>query len=358
METSIATGGPVRLVGAGTEIGQVETALANPPDRGSALLVSGAPGIGKTALLEVAARRAQDRGYRVLAVTGVESEAALPYAGLQQLLQPLLASAGSLPDPQKAALLTALGMRSGQAPEGFLVALAALNLIVEVAGDKPIVVVADDVQWLDGPTSSVLAFISRRLESTRTLLVIGLREGFDTPLRAAQLQEIDVGPLNETASMQLLDQVAPELEARTRRRILDEALGNPLALVELPRALRQASDNQETASYGMPLTDRLERAFSAQASRLPKDTQAALLLTALDMEPSVSEVLTAARLLAGKEMSIDVLEPALDFRLIAIAGPRVRFRHPLIRSALDQRSEEHTSELQSRQYLVCRLLLE
>src|SRR6267378_1415803 len=142
MQTSIATGRPVRLVGREAEIGQVETALANSSDRGSVLLVNGAPGIGKTSLLEVAARRAQDRGYRVLAVTGVESEAALPYAGLQQLLQPLLASAGSLPDPQKAALLTALGMRSGPAPEGFLVALAALNLTVQVAADKPIVVAA------------------------------------------------------------------------------------------------------------------------------------------------------------------------------------------------------------------------
>jgi len=336
MQTSIAKGRHGRLVGREAEIGQVETALANSSDRGSALLVSGAPGIGKTSLLEVAARRAQDRGYRVLAVTGVESEAALPYAGLQQLLQPLLASAGSLPDPQKAALLTALGMRSGPAPEGFLVALAALNLIVEAAGDKPIVVVADDVQWLDGPTSSVLAFISRRLESTRTLLVIGLREGFDTPLRSAHLQEIDVGPLTETASMQLLDQVAPELEAQMRRRVLDEAVGNPLALVELPRALKQASDSQKTAPHGMPLTDRLERTFSGQASTLPNETQSALLLVALDVEPSVSEVLSAARLLAGKELSMDVLEPALDSGLITISGARIRFRHPLIRSALDQ----------------------
>jgi predicted ATPase len=164
METSTAAGRDVRLVGREAEVDQVETALANAADRGSALLVSGASGIGKTSLLEVAVRRAHDRGYRVLAVTGVESEADLPFAGLQQLLQPVLASAGSLPDPQKAALLTALGMRAGPAPEVFLVALAALNLIVEVAADKPIVVVADDVQWLDGPTTSVLTFISRRLE--------------------------------------------------------------------------------------------------------------------------------------------------------------------------------------------------
>src|SRR5216683_1675816 len=116
MESSTATGRDLRLVGRETEIGDVETALANAVDRGSVLLVSGAPGIGKTSLLEVAARRAQDRGYRVLAVTGVESETDLPYAGLQQMLQPLLASAGGLPDPQKAALLTALGMRAGPAP--------------------------------------------------------------------------------------------------------------------------------------------------------------------------------------------------------------------------------------------------
>src|SRR6266480_2001937 len=336
MATSTAIAHEARLFGREAEIAQLEGTLHDAAGHGGALLVSGAAGIGKTSLLEIASSRARERGYRVLVVTGSQSEADFPYAGLQQLLQPVLASAGSLADPQKTALLTALGMRGGPPPEVFLVGLAALNLIVDVAGDTPMVLVADDVQWLDRATSTVLAFIGRRLESTRMLLVIGLREGFRTPLGSAHLAEIHIGPLNETASMQLLDQVAPELEARTRRRILDEALGNPLALVELPRALRQASDNQEAAPYGMPLTDRLERAFSAQASRLPKDTQAALLLTALDMEPSVSEVLTAARLLAGKEMSIDVLEPALDFRLIAIAGPRVRFRHPLIRSALDQ----------------------
>src|SRR6266849_2844000 len=336
MGTLTATGPDVGLVGREIEIGQVESALASAADRGTALLLSGAPGIGKTSLLELAARRAQDRGYRVLAISGVESEANLPYAGLQQLLQPVLASADSLADPQKAALLAALGMRSGPPPEIFLVSLGALNLIVDVGADKPICAIADDAQWLDAPTASVLTFIARRLESTRTLVVIGLREGFDTPLRSAHLPEVHVGPLNDAASIQLLDQVSPELEPPMRRRILDEALGNPLALVELPHALRLAGNSQETTPHGMPLTDRLERTFSAQAARLPKDTQSALLLVALNVEPSVSEVLSAARLLIGKGVSVDVLEPALDIGLIAIAGARVRFRHPLMRSALDQ----------------------
>jgi len=336
MGTSTATGRDVGLVGRTTEIGQVESALANAADRGTALVVSGAPGIGKTSLLGLAASGAQDRGYRVLAITGVESEANLPYAGLQQLLQPVLASAGSLADPQKAALLAALGMRSGPPPEMFLVGLAALNLVVDVGADRPICAIVDDAQWLDAPTASVLTFIARRLESTPTLLVIGLRDGFETPLRSAHLPEIQLGPLDDAASTELLTRVAPTLEPPIRRRILDEALGNPLALVELPHALRQASDGQEMAPHGMPLTDRLERTFSAQASRLPKDTQSALLLVALDVEPSVIEILSAARLLIGKEVSVDILEPALDIGLIAIAGARVRFRHPLIRSALDQ----------------------
>jgi DNA-binding CsgD family transcriptional regulator/tetratricopeptide (TPR) repeat protein len=336
MATSTATGRDVRLVGRETEIAELETALASAADRGSALLVSGEAGIGKTSLLEAAGSRAEDRGYRVLAVTGVESEADLPYAGLHQLLQPVLAAAGNLADPQKTALLTALGMRAGPPPEVFLVALATLSLIADVAGDKPIVVIGDDVQWLDGPTSAVLTFISRRLESTRVLLVIGLREGFDTQLRSAHVPEIHIGPLGAAASMRLLDQVAPDLEPPLRRRILDEALGNPLALVELPRAARQMSDTQELSPHALPLTDRLERTFSAQASRLPKDTQSALLLVALGVEPSVGELLSAARLLAGKEVAFEVLEPAVDIGLIAMAGSRVRFRHPLIRSALSQ----------------------
>src|SRR5260370_18517863 len=170
MGTLTATGPDVGLVGREIEIGQVESALASAADRGTALLLSGAPGIGKTSLLELAARRAQGRGLRVLAITGVESEAYLPYAGLQQLLQPVLASAGSLADPQKAALLAALGMRSGPPPEMFLVALGALNLIVDVGADKPICAIADDAQWLDAPTASVLTFVAPRLESTRTLV--------------------------------------------------------------------------------------------------------------------------------------------------------------------------------------------
>jgi DNA-binding CsgD family transcriptional regulator len=329
--------GASRLVGRDAELAQLDKALAEATEHGGALLVTGAAGIGKTSLLDVATSDARSRGYKVLTVTGLESEADLPFAGLHQLLQPVLPSAGALPGPQKNALLTALGMRAGAPPEVFLVGLATLSLIDEVADERPLVVVADDFQWLDSATSSVLSFVARRLESTHILLIVGLRETFQTALRSGQLPEIHVEPLSATASADLLVSVAPDLDLQTRRLILDEALGNPLALLELPRALRlQGTDGREGALRSIPLTDRLERTFSAQAGQLPKFTQAALLLIALDKDPTVSDVLGATRKQVGEEVTVDVLQPALDAGLIFVAGSTVRYRHPLIRSALDQ----------------------
>jgi hypothetical protein len=198
-------------------------------------------------------------------------------------------------------------------------------------------VVADDFQWLDRATSSVLGFVARRLESTHILLVIGLREAVQTTLRPLHLPEIQVEPLSDTASADLLVSVAPDLDLQTRRLILDEALGNPLALLELPRAFRlQGTDGREGALRSIPLTDRLERTFSAQAGRFPKHTQAALLLIALDHYPTVSDVLGAMRKQVGEEVTVDVLQPALEAGLISVAGSTVRYRHPLMRSALDQ----------------------
>src|SRR4029077_5000035 len=165
-----------RLVGREAELAQLDRALAEAAEHRGALFVTGAGGNGKTSLLEVAASDARSRGYKVLAITGLESEADLPYAGLHQLLQPVLGSAGALPVPQKNALLTALGMRAGAPPEVFLVGLATLSLMDQVADERPLVVVADDFQWLDGATSSVLNFVSRRLASTHILLLAVRRE--------------------------------------------------------------------------------------------------------------------------------------------------------------------------------------
>src|SRR6202521_4592467 len=196
--------GAAGLVGRDAEMAQIDNALAEAAEHGGALLISGAAGIGKTSLLDHAATNARAQGYKVLAVTGLESEADLPYAGLHQLLQPVLQSAGALPGPQKNALLTALGMRAGAPPEVFLVGLATLSLMEEVADERPLLVVVDDFQWLDGATSSVLSFVARRLESTHILLIAGLRDTFQTTVRSGQLPEIRVEPLSDTASADLL----------------------------------------------------------------------------------------------------------------------------------------------------------
>lgn len=318
--------GPTPLFGRDTEVARLERALGDAVEHGGAMLVTGPAGIGKTALLNAISDQARSRGYAVLSVTSVESEADLPYAGLQELLQPVLSRAGALPTPQKNALLIALGMVSGPPPDVFLVGLATMNLLDEVGGEGPLLVVVDDLQWLDSLTSSVLGFVSRRLEATHILLVMGTREHGD------QILEMNLDPLSRAAATQLLGSVASDLDVQTRRIILDQALGNPLALLELPRAFRlYGADGREGALRRIPLTERLERTFSAQARQLPEQTQSALLLVAVDKDPTVNDVLAAMRIDA-----LDVLQPAVDAGLISIAGPTVRCRHPLIRSAVEQ----------------------
>ncbi len=325
------------LVGRETEFAVLEAGLRMAVEHGGAFLITGPPGIGKTSLLNAVAAEARSRGYNALAMTGLESEAQLPYAGLHQLLQTVMASVDTLAPPQKAALLTALGMTAGPAPAVFLVGLATLNLIDEAADEKPTVLVADDAQWLDGPTSAVLTFVARRLESTSILLLVGMRDRFESTLRSAGLTDIHVGPLDDAAATDLLDSIAPNLGRDVHRRILEQALGYPLALVELPRALtQQAVHGGHSAPGTVPLTERLERTFSARAATLPKDTRTALLLAALDDDPSVAEVLAATGIQTGGHVAVDVLEPALESGLITLAGANIRFRHPLIRSALEQ----------------------
>ncbi len=231
-----------------------------------ALVVHGEPGVGKTALLEYLAGRAT--GCRVLRV-----------AGVHQLCAPLLDRLGVLPEPQRKALRTAFGMSTGPAPDRFLVGLAVLGLLSEVAAERPVVCLADDAQWLDRASAQVLAFVARRLGAEPVGLVFGTRVAGS---ELARLPELAVGGLAEHDARALLDAVLTgPIDARVRDEIVAETRGNPLALLELPRV---ATPAELAGGFGLPgalpLTGRIEDSFRRQIGALPAQARRLLLLLA------------------------------------------------------------------------------
>jgi hypothetical protein len=257
-------------------------------------------GIGKSALLAAAARLAADSGVRVLSATGIQAEARLPFAGLHQLLRPILPLAERLPPPQRAGLLSAFGMADAEPAGPFLIGLAALELISEAAPGTPVLLTADDAQWLDEPSCAVLGFVARRLAAEPTVLLVTIRDGLASPFGAAGLPELVLAGLTEPAAAALLDARAPGLDPALRDRLLAEAAGNPLALVELPKAMRPGLPAFRGLPPSLlPLTARLERTFAAQESGLPAATRAVLLAAAADDAGALPEVLVAASALTG-----------------------------------------------------------
>jgi hypothetical protein len=219
------------LFGRDVELATVHGLIDRIGEHGSALVIEGESGIGKSALLTAASRYAIGHGIRVLAANGVESEAHLPFAGLHQLLRPLMAEMQALAAPQRDLLFAILGMSSVEAPELYRVALAVLDLLSDSAESIAILLLVDDFHVLDQPTKDVLVFVARRLESDPIVLLIGRRtEHFATAVDSDRLPELLIGPLDEATAAALLDANAPGLKGALRRRLLSEAAGNPLAL--------------------------------------------------------------------------------------------------------------------------------
>ncbi|NUR75073.1 MAG: AAA family ATPase, partial [Thermoleophilia bacterium] len=330
--TTIEVPRPATLVGRDSEIARLKDVLRALPDAGSALVLLGDAGIGKSCLLEELANLARQAGARVLDVAGIEPEAQLPFAGLLQLLGPVLNHVDALPQSQRRALLAAFEIEAGPAPQPFLVALAALGLLTEAAAVAPIVVVVDDAQWLDGPTHDALAFVARRLERTPIALVATVRAGHEGPLTRSDVPVQLLGALDDAASRQVLSRHAADLNRADRIRILAEAEGNPLALVELPAAWRARAIDDGF----VPLNTRLERAFAARLHELPAATRDVLLVAAADDEDAVAEILAGAGLLAGRPVGVEALEPASAVGLLSYDARRISFRHPLVRSGILQ----------------------
>ncbi len=295
--------------------------------RGRALVVRGEAGVGKSALLEYVVGAAPD--LRVARAAGVESEMELAFASLHQLCAPLLDRLERLPAPQHDALGVAFGLRDGDAPDRFRVALACLTLLSEVAEERPLLCVVDDAQWLDRSSAQVLAFAARRLLAEPVGLIFAAREPGEQLLA---LPDLEVpGLRDEDARALLRSVVRSPLDEQVRERILTETNGNPLALLELPRGL---SPTQLAGGFGVPdelsLPGRIEESFLRRAEALPEATWLMVLIAAADPIGNPALLWRAATQLG---LSPDAIVSAEAEGLLKIGG-RVVFRHPLVRSAI------------------------
>jgi DNA-binding CsgD family transcriptional regulator len=300
--------------------------------RSQVLVLRGEAGIGKTALLEFLLERAA--GCRVARAAGVESEMELAFAGLHQLCAPYLDRLATLPTPQGDALATAFGLRRGSAPDRFLVGLAVLTLLCEVAEERPLFCVVDDVQWLDQASVQTLEFVARRLAAEPMAMVFAVRDADDAPL--AGLPDLAVGGLPGADAAALLSSTHPgPLDPRVRDRIVAESHGNPLALLELPRGLSAAelAFGGAASPATTPLVHRLEEGFLRQMAPLPPPSRRWLLTAAAEPVGDVPLVWRAVERLGLGPEAARAAEAAEAADLIVL-GDRVRFRHPLVRSAV------------------------
>jgi DNA-binding CsgD family transcriptional regulator len=290
------------------------------------LVIRGEPGVGKTVLLDHLARHAP--GCQLARASGVQSEMELAFAGLHQLCAPMLKQLARLPVPQRDALQTAFGLSAGPAPDRFLVGLAVLSLLSEVAGERPLICLVDDQQWLDSASAQALEFVARRLAADPVGLVFAARDPGD---ELAAFPDLAVEGLAEGDARALLDSVlAGPLDARVRDQIVAETRGNPLALLELPRGLTPA---ELAGGFGLPgarpLSGRIEESFRRQIEALPDHVRRLLQLAAAD---SSGDPLLVWRAAGQLGIEVQAGAPEVDGGLVGF-GAQVRFRHPLVRSA-------------------------
>ncbi|GAA4966531.1 DNA-binding CsgD family transcriptional regulator [Nonomuraea thailandensis] len=320
-------GAPAELV---NRIGERETLLgflqAVREGKGRALVLSGDAGIGKTALLDDMAARA--RGFRVLRVSGMQSEMELAFAGLHQLCGPMLERVEMLPKPQQLALRTAFGLAEGPPPARFLIGMAVLSLLSEVSRERPLLCVTDDLHWLDRASAQTLGFVARRLGADPIGMVFGARTPTDEVAGVPALR-LD-GLAAQHAHELLATALTGPLDMRVRDQIVAETRGNPLALLELPRTM---SREELAGGFGFPgtapLSGRIEESFARQLDALPGDTRLLICLASAEPSGEAKLIWRAASLLG---ISHVVARPAMESGL-ADFGHRISFRHPLLRRA-------------------------
>jgi hypothetical protein len=325
---------PAGLLGRDRELAALAAVIQAGRERGGVLLMTGEPGIGKSALLAAARAAARDGGYTVLGAAGVESEMHLPFGGVHQILAPLMAGLGTLSRARRDALGTALGLSDGARPDLFLIAEATLALLRLERRQRPVIVIADDVQWLDPQSHQILAFVAHRAAAAGLCVLGAVRSGHPGPLPDAGFPELAVCGVDDETAGRILDAHAAALSLGDLNRIRREALGNPLALLELPRSW---GDGPLTDDHPPALSSRLEQAFAGRVAGLPAATQDALLIAAIGSSSERQEVLAALLAFGTPGPPGPVFEPAALAGLVTEDSSSVRFRHPLVRSGVLQR---------------------
>ena len=318
------------LYGRGEQLAAIDRLLEGMRSgRAGSLVLRGEAGIGKTALLDAAAENAA--GARVLRVTGVESEAELPFAGLHALLRPVLDEVGALPERQAVALRGALGMAEAAVTDRFLVGLGVLSLIAELAEGRPVLCLVDDAQWVDRATADALVFAARRLHAERAAVLAAARDeppGGGLP----GLPELRVGGLDRASAGRLL--AGEGLALAVRDQLIADAAGNPLALIELSRGLSAGQRAGSVTPLPLPSASpagRVQGAFLARVTALPEAGRRAVLVAALGGMADLAEV---SRAIAGAGGSLTDLAAAERAGLVRVTPAGVVFSHPLARAAV------------------------
>jgi DNA-binding CsgD family transcriptional regulator len=317
------------LIGRDGELSRLRGLLDRAPAGTQVLVLLGDPGMGKTALLADAARHARSAGIRMLSVAGRESEQDLAFAGLHQLLRPVLDRVAGLPGRQAKALRGAFALSADPVPpDALLTGIAVLTLLSGLSEDGPLLVVADDAQWLDRGSLDTLAFAARRLDTEPLALLVGARGKIPPQGFARDFPELVLQPLSAPDAGRLLDVQPRPPRGRAREQVVAQAAGNPMALIELSRVIAtDPAAGRRWAAEPLPLPDRLTAILAGQFSALPRSTQHALLLAAVADSPDHQ----APGVLG---LSADALAPAEAAGLIRVDGSGPQFTHPLVRAAV------------------------
>ncbi|MGW7541140.1 ATP-binding protein [Streptomyces sp. NPDC054770] len=326
--------GAGRLVGRSAELALLDGFFGSAAARGRALMLTGEAGVGKTALLDAAARRAREAGFQVLRVVGSQFEVSVSFAALNQVLQSLTAEISELP-PWQAETLRAVRGMSDEQPTELLAVAGAVQVLLsrKAARSGPVTIVIDDVAWLDRPSAIVLGTVARYTQSAPVALLAASRTGDESFLSSTGIPAHEVRPLDEAAAHELVAQRFPAMASRVRQRLVAEAAGNPLALLELPASLNEAQRQERGPLPAvLPLPERLKKVFAVRVGALPERTRELLLLAVLDGSGGLHIL---ERALGGGDVLAE-LAPAEQADLVRVdsATGRLVFRHPLTRSAV------------------------